>query len=105
IWEALGGGQSIWHSAAPYLVLEAQASGNRPRRLHLIRDLSAWAPLRGSAWEPTKASLLDRFSALAAAQETRASDEADACEEIYVIAANDGQLVESWQRLPRTPAV
>ncbi|MEI6034197.1 MAG: hypothetical protein WCS65_07970 [Verrucomicrobiae bacterium] len=60
------------------------------------RDLSGWAPQQGAEWEPEKEELLQRFC------QSIFDPEA---EEIFLIAANDGQLVESWRRLKETEHV
>ena len=59
-------------------------------RIHFIRDLSGWAPQQGMAWDADKECLLTTFC--------RSIFNADS-DEIFLIAANDGQLVESWRRL------
>jgi hypothetical protein len=65
-------------------------------KIHFIRDLSGWAPQQGAEWEPEKEELLQKFC--------QSMFDPDA-EEIFLIAANDGQLVESWRRLKETQNV
>jgi hypothetical protein len=106
VWEELGADPIAWHSKAPLLTTTIPApttvgspSGSngksdqapRARTLHVIRDLSAWAPQRGAAWDPVREELLQRFCA--SLFDNAASDE------IFLIAANDGQLIEAWHRL------
>jgi hypothetical protein len=96
VWEALGGDVEAWAADNPHLNMQVIDSTQCKRTLHVIRDLSGWAPQQGLKWEPEKEQLLQRFCA---------SLFDSSSDEIFLIAANDGQLVESWRRLPNTPAV
>ncbi|NWJ47091.1 MAG: hypothetical protein HXX08_14620 [Chloroflexi bacterium] len=58
--------------------------------MHMVRDLSAWSPERGMPWDPVKTDLLQRFSS-SLFENNR--------DELFLIAANDGQLMEAWRRL------
>lgn len=93
VWEALGADAALWHSESPLLstVLPAEDGRRQGRRLHVIRDLSAWAPQRGMAWDPEREQLLERFGESIIGSGTG--------DEIFLIAANDGQLMDSWHRL------
>ena len=64
--------------------------------VHFIRDLSGWVPQEGADWEPDKEALLLR---LCRSIVTPNGDE------IFLIAANDGTLLESWRKLPQTEEV
>ena len=64
--------------------------------LHIIKDLSAWVPPQRSDWPNDKLELLQRFSASLFKQNRL---------EYFLIAANDGQLVETWRRLPDSPDI
>ena len=103
VWQKLGGDPNSWESDDPYLKLTFaypkdhdrwpttdDASLFRQVTIHFIRDLSGWAPQQGLAWEPEKEALLQR---LCTSLFDRSSDE------VFLIAANDGQLIESWRRL------
>ena len=92
VWEMLGGDPQGWASDDSYLSLPLSTGAT----LHLIRDLSAWVPQQGYEWPPEKAELMRRFSG--AIFGTSVSDP-------FLIAVNDGQLIESWRRLPTTPEV
>ena len=59
--------------------------------LHLVKDLTAWSPPTGE-----KEAFLEAFSA---------SLFTGPGKDCYLIAVNDGQLIESWRRLPDTTAV
>jgi hypothetical protein len=106
VWKALRGEDGDWTSNDPYLTIQFHYPKDRrnwPRmddpslyrciRIHFIRDLSAWAPQQGAEWEAPKEALLQKFC------ESLFNPEAD---DIFLIAANDGQLVESFRRLRQT---
>src|SRR5260370_13964391 len=65
-------------------------------QLHVIRDLSAWVPRTHAGWPPEKLELLNLFC------QSLYEDDSN---NIFLIAANDGQLIESWRRLPDTEYV
>jgi len=109
VWKMLDGEDEAWESDSPYLTLQFHYPEDRTTlpevkderlcrsvKMHFIRDLSGWAPQQGAAWEPEKEELLERFC--------RSIFNPDA-DEIFLIAANDGQLVESWRRLKDTDEV
>jgi len=109
VWSLLNGSDEAWSSDSPYLTLETRFPKNRetwPKvedaslyrtvKIHFIRDLSGWAPQMGAEWEPEKEKLLQGFCE---------SLFDPTCNEIFLIAANDGQLVESWRRLKETEDV
>jgi hypothetical protein len=91
VWNELGGEQSSWDHDDPYLLLKID-----DRKIHFIRDLSAWAPQQGQEWAGDKAKLLQRMCQ---------GFFEDIGKESFIIAANDGQLVESWRRLPASDIV
>lgn len=90
VWQQLAGDPDAWASDDPYLSLQVQGASVRPTTIHFIRDLSGWAPQQGLSWEPEKERLLQRLSR---------SIFDSASEDLFLIAANDGQLVEAWRRL------
>jgi len=109
VWKALKGDDTEWASDNPYLTIEFHYPKDkkswpdtddrdlyRPVKIHFIRDLSGWAPQQGAEWDPEKEELLQKFSRSVFDGES---------DEIFLIAANDGQLVESWRRLKETEAV
>lgn len=105
VWEAMGGDQLAWQSPDPYLrtlLPEAADSpsdhNGRRRTLHVVRDLSAWVPQRGADWDPAKEELLKDLSASLFADRSGEGD-------VFLIAGNDGQLIETWRRLGRSEAV
>ena len=92
VWEFLEGDNESWASNNPYLKL----SINNQATIHFIRDLSAWVPQQGHEWESDKETLLHIFC-----QSLFVSNEND----IFLIAANDGQLIETFGRLKDTEYV
>ena len=109
VWETLGGNKDDWASNDPYLTLEYYYPKDRTTwpvsddkklyrlvKVHFIRDLSAWAPQQGVEWDPEKNDLLEKFC--------HSLFNFDA-KDIFLIAANDGQLIESFRRLAETDEV
>ncbi len=112
VWEALNGSKEKWASDDPYLFMSYCYPKDRQQwpvtlpketpelyrrvTIHFIRDLSGWAPQQGLPWPQEKEDLLQRFC--------RSLFDPD-YNEIFLIAANDGQLIESWRRLSDTPDV
>ena len=109
VWTLFGGLPDDWASDNPYLSLTFHYPKDRlnwPNRkdpalyrnvtIHFIRDLSGWAPQQGLPWDPPKEKLLQRLCA------SLFNPDSD---EVFLIAANDGQLIESWRRLSDTEYV
>jgi hypothetical protein len=109
VWSKLNGDEKAWASDSAYLTLQARYPRDRKEwptsndeglyrqvNIHFIRDLSGWAPQQGGEWEPEKEALLRRFC------HSLVNPDAN---ELFLIAANDGQLVESWRRLQQTAEV
>jgi hypothetical protein len=109
IWTALNGNPEEWGSDSPYLTVRfhypkdrrtwpdsQHASLYRTVKIHFIRDLSGWAPQQGAAWEAEKEELLQSFC--------RSLFHPDG-DEIFLIAGNDGQVIESFRRLGETEDV
>jgi hypothetical protein len=109
VWKALEGSDDHWASDNPYLTISFHYPKNRTAwpeseepslyrsvRIHFIRDLSGWAPQQGADWDVDKEVLLQRFC------HSLFNPEAD---EIFLIAANDGQLIEAFRRLKDTDDV
>jgi len=90
VWERLGGERTSWASNNPYLSLMYNG-----RQIHFIRDLSAFAPQQGLDWTTASLDLMIQFcGSLYQPQK-----------DVFIVAANDGQLIESWERLPMIDGV
>ena len=109
VWKTLGGNEVAWASNDPYLTLKASFPKDRTTwptsddpslyrilQVHFIRDLSGWAPQQGSEWKPEKEALLQKFC------HSLFNPDSD---DLFLIAANDGQLIESFRRLKETAEV
>jgi hypothetical protein len=109
VWKTLEGRDEDWASDNPYLTVifhypkdrktwpdSDEPSLYRSVKVHFIRDLSGWAPQQGAEWDADKEKLLQKFC------HSLFNAEAD---EVFLIAANDGQLIESFRRLRDTEDV
>ncbi len=107
VWKQLKGDDQDWAGDNPYLSLNFDYPKDPARALddsgttrkvtiHFIRDLSGWSPQQGSTWNPEQKKLLLKFS--------RSLFDPN-FDEIFLIAANDGQLIDSWARLEETQHV
>lgn len=109
VWKALKGDEKAWASDDPLLSLEFSYPKDRSAwpesdnpdlyrmvKVYFLRDLSGWVPQSGAAWEPEKEALLLRLCRSIA---TANGDE------IFLVAANDGTLLDSWRKLPQTDEV
>jgi hypothetical protein len=109
VWSRLNGDEKAWASDSAYLTLAFRYPKDRKEwptsndeelyrqvNIHFIRDLSGWAPQQGGEWEPEKEALLQKFC------HSLVNPDAN---ELFLIAANDGQLIESWRRLQQTEEV
>jgi hypothetical protein len=109
VWKSLSGDEKAWASNDPHLSLEfpypkdrstwpdsADPSLYRSVTVHFIRDLSGWVPQESAEWEPEKEALLLRLCQSIVIPDGN---------EIFLIAANDGTLLESWRRLSQTKEV
>ncbi len=96
IWERIGG-SDIRTSGAnrdDYLVLPVEIDG-RSARVHFIFEFSGFAPPRGERWPEEKLALLELFGR---------SVLGEAKDDFFVIAANDGKLVQAKEGLPEGSA-
>jgi hypothetical protein len=88
-WSALEGDEASWASDEIYHEARAQIAG-RERTVGVIRDLTGLPSAGPHGPYADKQSLLEAVSA--------SFFEADP-DAIFVVAANDGQLMEAWRRL------
>lgn len=96
IWERLGGDEHAWATDAAYLTTTIQPGATSAMTIHVIRDLSAWVPLRDGEWSGEKIDLLTHFSESIWNRNPT---------NVFLVAANDGQLIETWRRLPDSECV
>ena len=109
VWKVLKGNDDDWASDNPYLTINFYYPKDRTTwpesedpdlyrsvKIHFIRDLSGWAPQQGADWDVDKEALLQKFC--------HSLFNPDAGE-IFLIAANDGQLIESFRRLKNSEDV
>ena len=89
IWQALGGSAEEWATDEVYYQLHSTAGG-QPTRVHLIRDLTALPDKDPKGRYTTKAALLEHLSTILFDPTAG---------EIFLLAANDGQLIETWQKV------
>lgn len=96
VWEHVGGGESDWAGERPYLPFK-MSLGDRTVTLHVLRDLSGWVPPQGIEWPQHKLELMQKFCDGLFGQGD--------LQDMFLIAANDGQLTETLRRLPSTDSV
>jgi hypothetical protein len=89
VWEMLTGETTGFD--APYVHTTLAFAGGKTSTIHIVKDLSEWAPQSGQSWDPQRQALLERFCDSILDTST---------DDIFLIAGNDGQLIESWRRLP-----
>jgi hypothetical protein len=92
IWSILGGSDEQWSSDDVYHTLEIRTSQGT-LTVHVIRDLTALPPHDTNGRYRDKEELLTQFCECLCVPDGRVQ---------FLIAANDGQLVETLQRLPTT---
>ncbi|MCL4201242.1 MAG: hypothetical protein KJ000_02025 [Pirellulaceae bacterium] len=95
VWALLGGSEAQWSSDDVYHTLDISAGGETVK-IHVIRDLTALPPQDVNGRYSDKAELLTSFCDCLCAPNGKVQ---------FLVAANDGQLVETLQRLPSTPTV
>ena len=94
-WAALDGDETSWASDEIYHEVQATVAG-RVRTVGVIRDLTG-LPAAGP-----HGPYADKRELLAAVSASFFQDDPDP---IFVVAANDGQLMEAWRRLGEDPIV
>lgn len=92
VWQQVTGKEDV-QLDEDYVNTELTHAGGQRFTLHIIKDLSEWAPQQGAEWEPDKQGLMQRFCSSLFESEPK---------DIFLIAANDGQLIGSWRRLEQT---
>lgn len=92
VWEQLGGSDEEWRSNNTYFVIN-KFIGGKERTIHIVRDLTGLPETGESGFFKTKTELLEFFSNAIFEQDPN---------NVFLIAANDGQLVDTWARLNKS---
>lgn len=92
VWIQLGGDPEEWESDNVYFAITANIGG-KDTAIHIVRDLTGLPEIGRTGDFPSKTELLQFFS------DTIFDDSLDS---LFLIAANDGQLVDTWARLNKT---
>lgn len=95
IWKQIGGDETEWGSDDVYHITTANLAG-KSVTVHVIRDLTAMPQTDPNGRYADKAELLTTFC------QGLYGGTGDS---VFLIAANDGQLVETLQKLPEIEAV
>lgn len=95
VWNAIGGSATDWDSQEVYFKTTAQIAG-RSIVVHVIRDLTGLPNVDDAGRYHSKSQLLEHLSGLLFEMSSS---------EIFVLAGNDGQLIEAWRRLTSETAV
>lgn len=92
LWNRFGGAdhRTTGKNRDNYLALTVETPAG-PRQLHFIFEFSGWCPEKGQPWPEDRLDLMNRF--------VRSVLDPDP-EEYFIIAANDGRLVQAWDGLP-----
>src|SRR5262245_24621765 len=83
VWQRLNGEEDTPLDAS-HVRIEVERTDGRLKRLHIIKDLNDLTPQQGGEWDQSSQELLQLFC--------RSLFETDP-EDIFLIAANDGQLI------------
>jgi len=95
VWQLLGGDDADWGTDDIYHT-KVSSIGGKPVTVHIIRDLTALPQKDDKGRYSDKNQLLQMFCC--SLFDSTLAD-------VFLIAANDGQLIESWQRLEKTEDV
>lgn len=92
LWQRFGGGdeRATGKNRHSYLPLDVDTP-NGTRRIHFIFEFSGWCPAPDQEWSEEKLDLINRFA--------RSVQEPDP-QEYFILAANDGRLVQAFDSLP-----
>jgi hypothetical protein len=96
VWEMLGGSSKEWSTNEIYFQLKNVVIGGRTVTVHVIRDFTALPDTDDAGRYVDKSELLSRMAA---------SLFADEPEDVFLLTANDGQLMEAWRKASGTDAV
>ena len=93
IWQAIGGDAQEWATDEVYFRLN-RATGPRTIIVHVIRDLTALPDTDPRERYTSKAALLGHLSTILFHPNG---------DEVFLLAANDGQLIETWRKVASGP--
>ena len=93
VWQNLDGAMAHWASDDVYFQLPLTFE-DQPINLHVIRDLTALPDQDPTGRYESKVALLNQLSAALF----------DSGSDMFLIAANDGQLIETWRKLGQNGA-
>jgi len=96
IWELLGGSPEEWKRDNTYYRIQTTFRNNQAVNIHIIRDLTALGENDEDSIGMPVAELLQMLTRSIFDEEPH---------DIFLIAGNDGQLVEAWRKLPDTDYV
>lgn len=85
----MGGSDEEWRSNNAYFFIN-KIIGGKERTIHIVRDLTGLPETGESGRFVTKTNLLEFFSDAILEEDPNS---------VFLIAANDGQLVDTWARL------
>ena len=88
VWNSLGGTAEIWGADDVYFCLPVTI-GAQPLTLHVIRDLTALPDRDPAGRYESKTALLTTLSAALF----------ESSSNLFLLAANDGQLIDNWLKL------
>ena len=91
VWNQLGGANSDWDTDRAYFDIKTHIGG-RETTVHIIRDLTGLPESGESGSFATKTDLLKYFSRNIFDKDSNS---------VFLIAANDGQLIDTWSSLQR----
>ena len=95
VWRLIDGDEAEWGSNEVYYRRRTNIGG-RQVTVHIIRDLTALPPHDEQGRYSDRQQLLQQFCNTLSQHETS---------DVFIIAGNDGQLIECWQRVEQTPEV
>jgi hypothetical protein len=96
VWEMLKGPSKEWSTNEIYFQLKDVVIGSRPVTVHVIRDFTALPDTDDAGRYSDKNELLGKMAA---------SLFAEAPDEVFLLTANDGQLIEAWRKAGSEPNV
>ncbi|WP_213775707.1 hypothetical protein [Bradyrhizobium sp. dw_78] len=94
VWEMLNGSSKEWSTNEIYFQLNEVVIGGRAVTVHVIRDFTALPDTDDAGRYSDKYELLRKMAA---------SMFAEAPAEVFLLTANDGQLIEAWRHVDDEP--